>query len=457
MAATDSDASLLAARAREIGEIERDTYRDRTPLSQAATDRARRSLPLGVPSSFQAYDPHPVVAKRAQAAWLEDVDGNHYVDFNMGFGALFAGHCHPRVRAAIEEQLDDGTLFVTPCETNADVAELLAERYRLPMWRFTNSGTEATMDAIRVARGVTGRDKLVKVEGGYHGHHDEVMISMKPPVSEAGPPDAPRAIPATAGITRAVLGDTVVIPYNRPDVLDRVLEGGDVACFIVEPVMENIGICLPEPGYLEAVREITRRHGTLLIFDEVKTGITAGWGGATGALGVEPDLVSLGQVDRRRPPDRRVRRAAGVHGLRRRREGAAPRHLQRQPARDGGDQGRARRRSAPRRRPRRRSTATAATWTCATPSSPSAHCRPTRCSSAPRAASPGRPTPVRNYRDYKATDFDLAFAQWLWGINRGVLLPPGLDEQWLISVMHDDDDIAHGVEVFRSFADAVTA
>ena len=97
-----------------------------------------------MPSSFQAYDPHPVVAKRAQAAWLEDVDGNHYVDFDMGFGALFAGHCHPKVRAAIEEQLDDGTLFVTPCELNADVAELLAERYRLPMWRFTNSGTEAT-------------------------------------------------------------------------------------------------------------------------------------------------------------------------------------------------------------------------------------------------------------------------------------------------------------------------
>ena len=118
---------------------------------------------------------------------MEDVDGNRYVDFNMGFGALFAGHCHPLVRAAIEEQLDDGTLFVTPCETNADVAELLAARYGLPMWRFTNSGTEATMDAIRVARGVTGRDKIVKVEGGYHGHHDEVMISMKPPSREAGP------------------------------------------------------------------------------------------------------------------------------------------------------------------------------------------------------------------------------------------------------------------------------
>ena len=163
MSTTDSYAPELAARAREITEVEKASYVARTPRSQAATQRARRSLPLGVPSSFQAYDPHPVVAKRAQAAWLEDVDGNHYVDFNMGFGALFAGHCHPKVRAAIEEQLDDGTLFVTPCEANADVAELLAERYGLPMWRFTNSGTEATMDAIRVAR---GRDRAGQARQG---------------------------------------------------------------------------------------------------------------------------------------------------------------------------------------------------------------------------------------------------------------------------------------------------
>jgi len=152
------------------------------------------------------------------------------------------------------------------------------------------------MDAIRVARGITGREKIVKVEGGYHGHHDEVMISMKPPISEAGPADAPRAIPATAGITRAVLADTKVVPYNRPDLLEAALKDRDVACFIVEPVMENIGICMPQPGYLQAVREITRKYGTMLIFDEVKTGITAGWGGATGAVGVTPDLVALAEA-----------------------------------------------------------------------------------------------------------------------------------------------------------------
>ena len=242
---------------------------------------------------------------------MEDVDGNRYVDFDMGFGALFAGHCHPMVRAAVEAQLDDGTLFVTPCEANAEVAELLAERYGLPMWRFTNSGTEATMDAIRVARGVTGRDKIVKVEGGYHGHHDEVMISMKPPLDEAGPADAPHAGPGHGGHHP---GGARPTPSSSRTTTPRRSSGcsqrGDVACFIVEPVMENIGICLPA-ARLPAKRcgRSRARYGTLLIFDEVKTGITAGWGGATGAARRRsPTSCTLAKSHRRRPADRRVRR-----------------------------------------------------------------------------------------------------------------------------------------------------
>ncbi|MEZ5256818.1 MAG: aspartate aminotransferase family protein [Ilumatobacteraceae bacterium] len=287
------DHATLVERARAITARELLTYQERTKGSQAATDRARKVLPLGVPSSFQAYDPHPIVVRRSHGAWMEDVDGNRYIDFDMGFGALFAGHMHPAVRAAVSAQLDDGSLFVTPCELNAEVGELLAERYGMPMWRFTNSGTEATMDAIRVARGATGRNKLVKVEGGYHGHHDEVMISTKPPLDAAGPADAPNSVPASAGITPSTIDETIVVPYNDAAALERVLAAGDVAAFIVEPVMENIGICLPQPGYLEAVRELTTKYGALLIFDEVKTGITAGYGGATRAFGIQPDLVTL--------------------------------------------------------------------------------------------------------------------------------------------------------------------
>ncbi|MEY3681243.1 MAG: hypothetical protein RL547_1856, partial [Actinomycetota bacterium] len=383
---------------------------------------------------------------------MEDVDGHRYVDYDMGFGALFSGHVHPAVRRAVDAQLDNGTLFVTPCETNAEVAELLGQRYGLPMWRFTNSGTEATMDAIRVARGVTGRDKIVKVEGGYHGHHDEVMISMKPPLELAGPADRPNSVPSTAGVTKAVLGDTIVIPYNDPEALDRVLRNGDVACFIVEPVMENIGICLPQPGYLQAVREITEKYGTLLIFDEVKTGITAGWSGATGALGVTPDLVSLAKSIGGGLP-------LGAFGGKR----------------EYMDQitlGRVIHLGTYNGNPLCMAAAKAVLTEVCTPEATDRtvarnamlvdECEGIiRRSGLPahtvqfgaKGCITWAPEPIRNYRDYKATNFDLAYAQWIHGINRGVLLPPGLDEQWLISVMHTDEDAMVYADVFGAFVD----
>jgi glutamate-1-semialdehyde 2,1-aminomutase len=450
------DRAHLTARAKEITARELETYKSRTVGSQRANERARKVLPLGVPSSFQAYDPWPIVVARAQGSWMEDVDGNRYVDYDMGFGALFAGHSHPLVRRAVERQLDDGTLFVTPCETNADVAELLGARYGLPMWRFTNSGTEATMDAIRVARGVTGRDKIVKVEGGYHGHHDEVMISMKPPIDQAGPADRPTPVPATAGITAAVLGDTIVIPFNDAEALERVLAAGDVACFIVEPVMENIGICLPQPGYLQAVREITERYGTLLIFDEVKTGITAGWSGATGAVGVLPDLVALAKSIGGGLP-------IGAFG------GKAE-------YMDQITQGRVLHLGTYNGNPLCMAAAKAVLEEICTPATTEGtiernHALLEACDAIiSRSGLPAHTvqfgakgcitwaeTPIQNYRDYKATDFDLAFAQWMHGINRGVLLPPGLDEQWLISVLHTEQDAMHYAAVFGEFVDELIA
>lgn len=456
MSATDSSLSHdLSERARDITRRELATYADRTKRSQVATERARKVMPLGVPSSFQAYDPHPIVVRRAQGSWMEDVDGNRYTDYDMGFGALFSGHCHPLVRSALETQLDNGTLFVTPCEANSDVAELLGQRYGLPMWRFTNSGTEATMDAIRVARGVTGRQKLVKVEGGYHGHHDEVMISMKPPLDQAGPADNPIPVPGTAGITDAVLADTIVIPYNDADALDRALRGGEVACFIVEPVMENIGICKPQPGYLEAVREITQRYGTLLIFDEVKTGITAGWGGATGTLGVQPDLVAL------------AKSIGG--GLPLGAFGGKAEYM------DQITQGRVLHLGTYNGNPLCMAAAKAVLAEICTPEATQRciernHQLLAECDRIIAAAGVEAHTvqfgakgcitwaaePIRNYRDYKATNFDLAFAQWIHGINRGILLPPGLDEQWLISVMHTEADAMRYAAVFGEFVDELT-
>jgi glutamate-1-semialdehyde 2,1-aminomutase len=457
MSVTDStDTSELSARAKQITERELVTYSERTTGSQRATERARKVLPAGVPSSFQAYDPHPIVVRHAAGAHMVDVDGNEYVDYDMGFGALFAGHMHPAVRRAVEAQFDHGTLYVTPCELDAEVAELLGERYGFPMWRPTNSGTEATMDAIRLARGVTKREKLVKVEGGYHGHHDEVMISNKPSVASAGPADAPYSIPQSAGITQGTIDDVIVIPYNDAPALERALADRDVACFIVEPVMENIGICLPEPGYLEAVREICDRYGTLLIFDEVKTGITAGYGGATKKLGVTPDLITLAKSIGGGFPVGAFGGKAEYMNLITTGEVL---HL-------GTYNG----------NPLVMAAAKATLTEACTRENVEAaiglnHQLVQACQSIIDDA--GLPAhtvefgakgcitwskdPVRNYRDYKATDFDLAFAQWMHGINRGILLPPGLDEQWLISVMHTEHDAMRYADVFAEFVAELTA
>jgi glutamate-1-semialdehyde 2,1-aminomutase len=383
---------------------------------------------------------------------MVDVDDNEYVDYDMGFGALFAGHMHPAVRRAVEAQLDHGTLYVTPCELDAEVAELLGDRYGFPMWRPTNSGTEATMDAIRLARGVTKREKLVKVEGGYHGHHDEVMISNKPAVAAAGPADAPWSVPQSAGITQGTIDDVIVIPFNDAPALERALASREVACFIVEPVMENIGICLPQPGYLEAVREICSKYGTLLIFDEVKTGLTAGFGGATKKLGVTPDLVTLAKSIGGGFPVGAFGGKAEYMNL------IATGEVLHLGTYNGN----------PLVMAAAKATLTEVCTREAIDAAIALNHRLVEACQAiiDRADLPAHTVefgakgcitwsrePVRNYRDYKATDFDLAFAQWMHGINRGILLPPGLDEQWLISMMHSDDEAMQYSHVFADFVD----
>ncbi len=452
---TTATQQRLVVRAKEIIAAELERYIERTAKSQRATGRAREVIPLGVPSSFQAYDPHPIVAARARGSWIEDIDGHRYVDLNMGFGALYVGHANPVLRAALVDQLDDGLLYVTPCESNADAAVALRERFGLPQWRFTNSGTEATMDSIRVARGYTGRTRIVKVEGGYHGHHDAVMVTMKPSLAEAGPAHAPHSVPSTEGMGAGVLGDVTVIAFNDAEALERALAAGDVAAFIVEPVMQNIGICMPQPGYLQAVRRICSQHGTALIFDEVKTGITAGWGGATRHFGVTPDLVCLAKSIGGGVP-------VGAFGGRPEfMDTITDKRVVHQGTYNGN--------------PLSMAAVRTVLGTICTPTVMDATAARNRrmlaaCQSIIDAH--GLPAhtvemgakgcvtwsvdPIRDYRDYKATDFDVAYAQWIWGINRGIMLPPGLDEQWLISVMHTDADVDRHTQVFADFAVALT-
>src|SRR5579871_915944 len=270
----------------------------RQPRSKQLAERALHSLAGGVTSSWQITHPQPVWLAGGSGSKIYDVDGNEYVDLHGGYGAGLAGHAHPAIVEAVQHQLGRGTHFAQPTEVAIDVAEALAERFGLPLWRFANSGTEATMDAVHLMRAATGRDLIIKVEGCYHGHHDSVQVSVMPEQDEAGPPQRPLSVPSATGIPRALTDLTLVVGFNDLSAAEGLLEEhrGEVAGMIIEPIMMNAGIIEPAPGYLEGLRDLLHRHGALLTFDEVKTGLTVGPRGATGLTGVTPDLICLAKA-----------------------------------------------------------------------------------------------------------------------------------------------------------------
>ena len=271
---------------------------DRTPQSKQRYERGVKVMPNGVPSSFQVNKPWPVYLERGEGARVWDVDGGEYVDFHNGFGVMAVGHANPTIGDAVKARIDLGTHFAAPTDGSIVVAEELADRWGLPQWRFTNSGTESTMDAVHLARGVTGRDVILKIEGSYHGHHDSVMVSVYPPLEALGDRDDPRSVPYGAGYPLALTELTRAVPFNDADALESVLGKleGKVAGLIMEPAMMNINIIPPVEGYLERVRELCTQHGVKLIFDEVKTGATIARGGATERFGVKPDIVTLAKA-----------------------------------------------------------------------------------------------------------------------------------------------------------------
>ncbi len=245
--------------------------------------------PGGVSSPVRAYPPHPIAFARAEGCTLTDLDGNAYTDLCMAYGPLVAGHARAEVVGAVREQAGRGSVFGAPSEPEyALIRRIRASMPALESVRLCGSGTEATMHAIRLARGVTGRDVIIKAEGGFHGAHDAVLVA-------AGSGSA-QCTPGSRGVPAAAVENTRSVGYNDLDAAERLLERGDVACMIVEPVMGNVGTVLPEPGYLQGLRRLTREHGALLIFDEVITGFRLAEGGAQGVHGVEPDLTTLGKA-----------------------------------------------------------------------------------------------------------------------------------------------------------------
>jgi len=447
----ESATPLDSARVASLLAAEWDRFRAQTPGSGAHHARALGSLPLGVPSSFQYWDPYPVAVTSAKGAWLTDVDGRQLLDLSMGFGAMLAGHLNPAVVAAVGRALETGTLYVTPSPSATEAAERFQRRFGLDQLRFANSGTEATMYAVRMARAFTRRKAIIKIEGGYHGGYDALQVSVKPAVAEAGPEAAPT--PVTPFEVEA--GTVHVVPYNDLARLEQLFaeHGSEIACVFMEPVLENIGIVVPDQDYLAGVREMCNVNGALLVFDEVKTGLTAGPAGAAQRLGVTPDLICL------------AKSIGG--GL---------------PLAAFGGRGDVMACVSDDRMPHFGTyngnplvvAAAVAIDEIATSEALSAaeklnvdsleamnaiigqHELPAHTVGfGVKGAVTWSKTPVRNYRDYKRTDFGAAELSWLWGVNRGILTPPGLDEQWLVSLAHTRDDMDLLVGHFRELAETL--
>jgi glutamate-1-semialdehyde 2,1-aminomutase len=259
---------------------------------------AARTVAGGVASSWQDSPPHAIFIDRGEGSRIWDIDGNEYVDFHLGYGAMVAGHAHPKIVEAIKRQAERGTHFAQPTKHLDAVGENLVDRFGLPLWRFANSGTEATLEAVRLMRAVTGRDLILKIEGSYHGHHDSLMFSVAPDPSKIGPREHPVTLPQVPGIPAAFAKLVRVVPFNDLDEARRALDENDgkVAGMIVEPAMMNCGVILPEPGYLQGLKDLLHQRDAFLAFDEVKTGATIAYGGAVEAFGVTPDIVTLAKA-----------------------------------------------------------------------------------------------------------------------------------------------------------------
>ncbi len=447
----------FTARAREIVKQEAATLVERTPRSAELYERAIHSLPLGVASSFQANDPYPIYLSEGTGSTVRDVDGNAYVDFHNGFGTMVVGHAHPKVVEAIERAARTGTHFAATTPTAVAFAEELCRRFELDPVRFTNSGTEATMDAIRLARAATGRDVVVKIEGSYHGHHDTVMFSVVPNSDVMGGRDRPASAPMSRGIPSAVADRTLVVPFNDAPALRRLLEarGAEIACLIMEPVMMNIGIALPDDGYLQTVRELCASAGVVLIFDEVKSGATIAAGGAVERFGVRPDLLCLAKAIGGGVP-------CGAFGGRR----ELMDEIGHGAAQLGTFNG----------NPLAAAAGLAALTEVLTPDAYehlaglgtrlAEGCREAiRVNDIPAHAvdlgSKGcvsyRRKPLRGYRDFLECDQELYEASWPWMVNRGLFMTPGDEEQWTISVQHVESDVDGYVEAFAGFCQALAS
>ena len=409
----------------------------RTQASAAAYARAEKTLVGGVSSSYQRRAPYPIYLERGQSQYIWDVDGHQYLDVHNGIGSMVQGHANPIITEAVERRMRLGTHFAAPTEDAYIVAEHLAARWKLPRWRFVNSGSEATMDAIRIARALTGRDGVMKIFGSYHGHHDYVMVDISLNSYDMGDRNNYPSIAYGKGIPDVVTQMTVAVPFNDAPALERRLEslqaeGKLPACLIMEAAMMNCGVILPEPGYLAEVRRITKKYGIVWIVDEVKTGLTVAAGGATELFGIQPDMVCLakalgaglptgaiGATDEVWAPDLERVMTPEAYG-----------HLGTINARLlDGSQGIIDRYKL-------------AAYPVGIES---------------KGVITFSTSKVVDYESYKnAQQKEMIDLLWLWNMNRGVFSTPGRDEEWTLSVGMTNADVDHYLGVFEEFASELT-
>lgn len=439
-----------------IAEQER-VFLDRQQGSAQMLARARQVLAGGGTSSWQIARPQVVWLSHGEGAFMIDVDGHRYVDMHGGYGVGLAGHGHPAIVAALAERVPRGTHFAQPTPDALAVASELAHRWGLPLWRFANSGTETTMDAVHLMRAVTGRDRILKVEGAYHGHHDSVMVSVANELEEIGPASHPLSAPAGSGIPRAVTDLTVVVGFNDLDAIERAFNEfpGEIAGMIVEPILMNAGIIPPDDGYLAGMVEVVHAHGGLLAFDEVKTGITVAAGGVTELSGVTPDIVCLAKAMGGGVPCGAIGGSAAVMA-------AIAEGRYEQVGTFNGN-------------PLTMAAARAMLTEVATEAA-YAHLQRLRdqlvegaqkiidryglpaypLGFGAKGSITFSPTRVRNYRDFLQADNALSHLHWLYQHNGGVFLPPwGKAEQWTVSVQHRASDVQQFLDNFEAFGAAL--
>jgi glutamate-1-semialdehyde 2,1-aminomutase len=425
--------------------------------SIAYRERAKEHLPGGVSSSWQTWPPHPIYVSRGKGSKVWDIDGNEYVDYHNGFGVMVMGHAHPKVVEAVQRRVELGTHFAQPTEDALIVAEQLVERYRLPYWRFGNSGTESTLDAVRIMRALTGRNLIVKIEGTYHGHHDSLMVSVFPMQQVAGMREHPNSVPQTLGMPEGIAEQVVVVPFNDAVAAARAFaeHGERIAGMIVEPVMTNCGVVLPDPGYLASLKKICHEHGALFAFDEVKTGFTVAWGGAVEAFDVVPDLVCLAKALGGGLP------CGAIGGTEEAMQMIIEGRLEQVGTFNGNPL-----------------TMAAARANLTEVLTKDAYGQFDRINGifggcrevidryrlpasmkllGAKGSIDWSREPIHEYRDLWAIDDRIPQLAWLWQLNRGVFKSPGSKwESWTSSIVHTDEDVRRYVDNFEEMAEAIT-